>query len=106
MQKEVEMPWKGKMPLGAAIINAPVKWLTTYRMQLFLYLKMNGRPELATGDAWRLTAPASRSIGLLSILPQENLVFETFQFSFFGYCLCYLIMGIACFPFWLYLWYQ
>ena len=58
MQKEVEMPWKEKMPLGAAIINAPVKWLATYRMQLFLYLKMNGRPELATGDAWRLTTPA------------------------------------------------
>jgi hypothetical protein len=49
---EVELPWKEKMPLGAAIINAPIKWLATYRMELFLYLKMNGRPDLSTKEAW------------------------------------------------------
>ncbi|MEN9521680.1 MAG: hypothetical protein RL065_57 [Bacteroidota bacterium] len=46
------MPTKEEMPLGAAIINAPIKWLTTYRMQLFFNLKANGRPELGTKDAW------------------------------------------------------
>ena len=50
--KEIEMPWKEKMALGDAIINAPIKWLAVYRMQLFLYLKLNGRPELGTKDAW------------------------------------------------------
>lgn len=49
---EVELPWKEKMLLGNAIINAPVKWLATYRMQLFVNLKMNGHTDLATKDAW------------------------------------------------------
>ena len=52
MQMQVELPWKEKMPLGAAIIAAPVKWLTAYRMELFLYLKMNGQHELVTKHAW------------------------------------------------------
>ncbi|MDI1354879.1 MAG: hypothetical protein PSX36_08175 [bacterium] len=50
--KEVELPNKDKMPLGMAIINAPIKWLTAYRMELFLYLKMNGRSEISTREAW------------------------------------------------------
>lgn len=50
--KEVELPNKDKMPLGMAIINAPIKWLTAYRMELFLYLKMNGRTEISTREAW------------------------------------------------------
>ncbi len=54
MEQEVEMPWKEKMPLGAGIINAPIKFLATYRMQLFVNLKLNGRPELGTKEAWVL----------------------------------------------------
>lgn len=50
--KIVEMPNKEKMPLGSAIINGPIKWLTTYRMELFLYIKMNGRSEISTREAW------------------------------------------------------
>ena len=50
--KEVELPSKEKMILGTAIINAPVKWLAAYRMQLFMYLKLNGRSELSTKEAW------------------------------------------------------
>jgi len=49
---EVELPNKEKMMLGIAIINAPIKWLAAYRMQLFTYLKMNGRAELSTKEAW------------------------------------------------------
>ncbi|MBL7931832.1 MAG: hypothetical protein JNL60_08020 [Bacteroidia bacterium] len=50
--KEVELPSKEKMILGTAIINAPIKWLAAYRMQLFTYLKMNGKLELSTKEAW------------------------------------------------------
>ena len=50
--KEVELPSKEKMVLGTAIINAPIKWLAAYRYQLFTYLKMNGKPDLSTKEAW------------------------------------------------------
>ncbi len=53
---EVELPSKEKMILGIAIINAPIKWLAAYRMQLFMYLKMNGRAELSTKEAWTVIA--------------------------------------------------
>ncbi|MBS1622398.1 MAG: hypothetical protein JSS76_12605 [Bacteroidetes bacterium] len=56
LHKMVEMPNKEKLPLGAAIMMGPVKWLTTYRMQLFNHLKANGRPDLGTAEAWRLQA--------------------------------------------------
>ena len=52
LNKEVEMTWKEKMALGAGILNAPIKLLTNYSMQLFLNLKLNGRPELGTKEAW------------------------------------------------------
>jgi len=39
-------------PLGQAIVNSSLKYLTSYRMQLFLYLKQNGRPELNTYNCW------------------------------------------------------
>lgn len=51
---EIVLPWKEKMMLGNAIINCPIKWLATYRMQLFLYLKMQGRPDISTKEAWVL----------------------------------------------------
>lgn len=51
-KKEVELPSKEKMVLGTAIINAPIKWLAAYRYQLFTYLKMNGRSEISTKEAW------------------------------------------------------
>ena len=50
--KEVELPSKEKMVLGTAIINAPIKWLAAYRYQLFTYLKMNGKSEISTKEAW------------------------------------------------------
>ncbi|HLP12940.1 MAG TPA: hypothetical protein VK177_13480 [Flavobacteriales bacterium] len=52
LTQESEMPWKEKMPLGSALLNSAVKFLTTYRMQLFINLKLNGRPELGTKEAW------------------------------------------------------
>jgi len=50
--KEVTLPSKEKMVLGTAIINAPIKWLAAYRYQLFTYLKMNGRSDISTKEAW------------------------------------------------------
>jgi len=52
--KEVELPSKEKMLLGNAIINAPIKWLAAYRKELFLYLKMNGRHDISTKEAWTI----------------------------------------------------
>lgn len=52
VKKEVELPSKEKMVLGTAIINAPIKWLAAYRYQLFMYLKMNGKVDIGTKEAW------------------------------------------------------
>lgn len=55
--KEAIMPWGEKLPLGAGIMNTAVKFLASYRMQLYLNLKMNGRPHLSTREAWVLNQP-------------------------------------------------
>ena len=60
--KLVELPWKEKMSLGEAIMNCPVKWLASYRMQLFLNLKVNGKHDLATKHAWVIDS-AEKSVG-------------------------------------------
>jgi hypothetical protein len=46
-------PWGGpQTSLGVAILNTALKFLTAYRMQLFLYAKQLGREELGTAQAW------------------------------------------------------
>jgi hypothetical protein len=50
--KEVELPNKEKMPLGTAIINSPIKWMAAYRMQIFISLKISGKQDLSTREAW------------------------------------------------------
>lgn len=52
IKKEVTLPSKESMILGTAIINCPIKWLASYRMQLFMYLKLNGRSDISTKEAW------------------------------------------------------
>jgi hypothetical protein len=52
LTKEVTLPSKEPMLLGSAIINAPIKWLASYRMQLFVNLKLNGHEGLSTKEAW------------------------------------------------------
>jgi hypothetical protein len=49
---EAKLPGAGAMPLDVAIMNGPLKWLTAYRMQLFLYAKASGAPGLGTANAW------------------------------------------------------
>lgn len=52
LNKEVELFWKEKMPLGVAIMQGPLKWLTAYRMELFKLIKLSGKPEMGTKQAW------------------------------------------------------
>ena len=52
----VELPNKEKLPLGAGILNTSVKWLASYRMQLFVCLKINGNAQLGTKEAWTIFA--------------------------------------------------
>lgn len=54
LTKEVLLPWQEPMILGQAIMETTVKWLTGYKMQLYLYMKQNGI-KLDTGDCWIYT---------------------------------------------------
>ena len=47
-------PWGETMSKGEALVTYPYRWLTGYRMQLFLYLKAAGATTLATPDLWRI----------------------------------------------------
>ncbi len=48
-------------PLGEAIVNSSLKYLTAYRMQLFLYIKLS-QPELSTYNCWMgIDAPPKKS---------------------------------------------
>ena len=50
--REVSFPWGGSATLGQALIDTTLKFMTAYRMQLFLYAKLNGRTELNTMNCW------------------------------------------------------
>lgn len=50
--KPAPLPGGGELPLGEALLNGPFKWLTSYKLQLFLYAKANGA-EIGTANAWR-----------------------------------------------------
>lgn len=43
----------GKTTLGAGLVEMVLKQLVAYRMQLFLYAKASGLPQLNTDDCWR-----------------------------------------------------
>ncbi len=51
--QEAPIPSGGSAPLGFAILNGPFKWLTAYKIQLFLYAKACGATEIGTSNAWR-----------------------------------------------------
>jgi hypothetical protein len=50
--QEAKMPGGGILPLGAGILNGPLKWLAAYKLQLFLYAKATGAHEIGTANAW------------------------------------------------------
>jgi hypothetical protein len=49
----IAFPWGETLAKGEALVHYPYRWLTGYRMQLFLYLKGAGATGLATPDLWR-----------------------------------------------------
>jgi hypothetical protein len=60
LTQQAPVPGGTVMPLGAAILNGPMKWLAAYKMQLFLYAKASGATELKTPNLWRGTDPAPK----------------------------------------------
>ncbi|MGZ4048592.1 MAG: hypothetical protein ACXVPU_15580 [Bacteroidia bacterium] len=53
--KEIDFPGGDKGILAQGIIETNIKWLTAYKMQLFLALKLTVEENLVTGDLWRKT---------------------------------------------------
>ncbi len=54
-KKMVTYPWGETAPLGEAIIETTIKWMTAYKLQLFSLIKHATGQKLGTPDAWRLT---------------------------------------------------
>jgi hypothetical protein len=50
--QEAPLPGGGTLPLGAAILNGPFKWIAGYKLQLFLYAKATGASDIGTANAW------------------------------------------------------
>jgi hypothetical protein len=53
--KEIIYPWGGKTPIGEATIATSIKWLSAYKLQLFLFIELSNDQKLTTADAWLLT---------------------------------------------------
>lgn len=56
LETETTYPWGEKEKLSRALLEAPLKYLTAYRMQLFLYAKQNGA-QIGTANNWRGVDP-------------------------------------------------
>jgi len=52
LTKDMTFPW-GETVKRAEALLTPLRWLIGYRMQLFLYLKAAGNPQLGTAECWR-----------------------------------------------------
>ena len=50
--KQIEYPWGGSEPLGAALVNTAYTFMSAYRLQLFTYVKASGQKDLNTMNAW------------------------------------------------------
>ena len=50
--QEATLPWGEKVTLGRALVETSLKWLTAYRMQLFLYAKAAGNEKIGTANNW------------------------------------------------------
>lgn len=51
LQKDTQTPL-GQYKMGEALVICPLKFISCYRMQLFLYLKSLGVPNLTTYNCW------------------------------------------------------
>ena len=59
LNREIAYPWGGNAPMGEAIIATSIKWLSAYKLQLFLFIKLSDDQKLTTADAWVLTELSS-----------------------------------------------
>ena len=50
--EEATLPWGEKVSLGRGLLETTLKWLTAYRMQLFLYAKSSGNAAIGTANNW------------------------------------------------------
>jgi hypothetical protein len=50
--REAQMPWGASFTLGRALLSLAYSSLAAYRMQLFLYAKAAGNPDLKTPNCW------------------------------------------------------
>jgi hypothetical protein len=55
LHKEIDFPWGDKAMLAEGILETNIKWLTAYKMQLFLALKLSTDEKIGTPDLWRKT---------------------------------------------------
>jgi len=59
MSRSALMPWGAEVPLGAALVDTTLKFISAYRLQLFQCIKVCGATELGTANAWLgVDAPA------------------------------------------------
>ena len=52
LTREATLPMGVKTKLSRALLEVPVKWMTGYRMQLFLNVKAAGNQGISTRDCW------------------------------------------------------
>ncbi|MCH9647055.1 MAG: hypothetical protein K0U98_02385 [Deltaproteobacteria bacterium] len=52
LDREVNLPWGAQGALGPLLVNLTVKFMTAYRMQLFLQAKASGATQLNTMNNW------------------------------------------------------
>ncbi len=52
--RQVKLPWDpdNTVPFGHALYTTSLRFLTAYRMQLFLFLKASGQKNMGFHDAW------------------------------------------------------
>jgi hypothetical protein len=52
IRRRVTMPTGGTLPLGQAMMHTAYRFMSGYRMQLFLYAKASGNGKIGTKDCW------------------------------------------------------
>jgi hypothetical protein len=52
LTRQARLPTGVVQNLGLALINGPLKWLSAYKLQLFLYAKATGARDIGTSNAW------------------------------------------------------
>ena len=50
--QEAKLPTGETVKLGRALLDAPLRWMIGYRMQLFLYAKASGNHAIGTANCW------------------------------------------------------